>query len=457
MRNRASLGTSTRAAEAKVDELSRRVAEQATELERLRAAMDAVAAEPHPQARRSGQRRRGRAHSDQLAECPGLVSRRRLFGLLGGAAAAGAGATLLTGSPAGAVTNLVIDGSAATNAGTATTNLSSTTTGTAMAVAATGVGGEGLSGTGGNATTGIGGIGLEGTGGSGGTTAGSGGGNGVQAQGGPGVASGANGGLGVFAHGGVAFVSSGTGGHGIFGLGGGGADTFCNGGAGVVGNGGAGGSGGTSGVGVAGMGGSAGRPGAGVTGSSSLGYGMIATGGLAPIRLTPQSSGTGPPSGAHAAGELFVDSTGALFYCTADGTPGTWVHQSPLVTLATPARVYDSRMGTQPSTGPKSQITNGTTVSIDVTGPKAGGGNSGVPSGVTAVLGNITLVNGPNTVFLTVFAAGATPPATSNVNATGGGIVANNFTSQIGTSNQISIQCGLGPTDFIIDIFGYYP
>ena len=35
--------------------------------------------------------------------------------------------------------------------------------------------------------------------------------------------------------------------------------------------------------------------------------------------------------------------------------------------------------------------------------------------------------------------------------------MANNFTSQIGTSNQISVQCGGGPTDFIIDIFGYYP
>jgi hypothetical protein len=283
----------------------------------------------------------------------------------------------------------------------------------------------------------------------------------VQAQGGPGVASGANGGLGVFAHGGVAFVNSGTGGHGIFGLGGGGADTFCNGGAGIVGNGGAGGSSGTSGPGVAGIGGSSGRPGAGVTGSSSLGYGMVATGGLAPMRLTPQSSGTGSPgSGAHAAGELFVDSTGALFYCTADGTPGTWVRQSPLVTLATPARVYDSRNGQQPPTGPKSQITNGATVSIDVTGPKAGGGNSGVPSGATAVLGNITMVNGPNTTFLTVFAAGATAPATSNINALGGWVVANNFTSQVGVSpstNEISIQCGFGPTDFIIDIFGYYP
>jgi hypothetical protein len=36
-------------------------------------------------------------------------------------------------------------------------------------------------------------------------------------------------------------------------------------------------------------------------------------------------------------------------------------------------------------------------------------------------------------------------------------VVANSFTSQLGTSNGISIKCGGGPTDFIIDIFGYYP
>jgi hypothetical protein len=176
-----------------------------------------------------------------------------------------------------------------------------------------------------------------------------------------------------------------------------------------------------------------------------------------------QVAGT-PTSGAHNAGQLYVDSGGVLFFCVGTGTPGTWTDLSSgqrLVTLGTPARVYDSRNGQQPSTGPKSQITGGSTVSIDVTGAKAGGGNSGVPSGATAVLGNITMINGPNTTFLTVFAAGATPPATSNINALGGQVIANNFTSQIGSgvtnSNKISIQCGFGPTDFIIDIFGYYP
>jgi hypothetical protein len=127
------------------------------------------------------------------------------------------------------------------------------------------------------------------------------------------------------------------------------------------------------------------------------------------------------------------------------------------VTLDTPARIYDSRPGTQPSTGPKSQITNGSTQNLNVTGAKAGSGNSGVPSSATAVLGNITMINGPNTTFLTVFAQGATAPSTSNINANPGLVIANSFTSRLGFFDGISIQCGFGPTDFIIDIFGYYP
>jgi hypothetical protein len=73
-------------------------------------------------------------------------------------------------------------------------------------------------------------------------------------------------------------------------------------------------------VGVYGTGGSS-----GLSGQSSTGYGLVASGGRAPARLVPSSTVTGhPTTGAHKAGELFVDKTGKLFYCTAAGTPGTW-------------------------------------------------------------------------------------------------------------------------------------
>jgi hypothetical protein len=63
----------------------------------------------------------------------------------------------------------------------------------------------------------------------------------------------------------------------------------------------------------------------GVAGNSGAGYGGIFVGGRAPLRLVPATTGTGAPTtGSHQRGEFFVDSNGGLFYCQADGTPGTW-------------------------------------------------------------------------------------------------------------------------------------
>jgi hypothetical protein len=66
----------------------------------------------------------------------------------------------------------------------------------------------------------------------------------------------------------------------------------------------------------------------GVTGNSTTGVGAVLTGGLAPLRLTPSGATGAPAASAHTAGELYVDSQGDLFYCTAAGTPGTWVQLS---------------------------------------------------------------------------------------------------------------------------------
>jgi hypothetical protein len=360
MRDRSSGSASTRTAEERVEQLSRKVDDQAAELDRLRALVEApLGPDGHgggaqvPEATRSGGRRRrrvGRANRDDSPESSGLVSRRRLFGLLGGAAAAGAGLAVagsaLSPDRADAVfPPMLLE--TTNDAGAATTSL------TASGFAQT----------------------LE-------------------------------------------LLNTGSG----FGL--------------YIDN----------------------------SGSSNWPLVVKSKAGVSPLVLTGGAASAGPPtSGLHVQGELYLDQNAVLFYCTAVGTPGTWVNLSTgnnLVTLSTPARVYDSRIGQQPSTSPKSPITNGGVVNIDVTGAKAGGGNSGVPSGATAVLGNVTMINGPNTTFLTVFAAGTTAPSTSNINALGGQVIANNFTSQVGVSpfgNEISIQCGFGPTDFIIDIFGYYP
>jgi len=364
-----------------VGRLTREVAEHRTELEALReqnaairAALAAVQAQvmgqhdsagpntapsPRDQSPKRRLRRRAPAGSGE-GEAAGLVSRRRLFGLLGGAAAVGTGLAVagstLAANPAGATIGTMAYGTT-NDAGTALTSLTSADAGGAtLYVANTATGQTASNGT-----------------------------NALQA-----------------------FAQSGD----------------------------------------------------AVAGNSVSGYGVTAQGNLAPLWLSPAGSGTGPPaSGTYQGGELYVDSVNALFYCVVAGTPGTWINLSaPLVTLASPARVYDSRVGQLPATGPKSQITNGVTVSVDVTGTQAAGGPSGVPVTATAVLGNLTVTNSGGAGFLTVYANGGTQPATSNINMSPGITFANNFTSGVNASNhKISVTCGAGPTDFIIDIFGYYP
>jgi hypothetical protein len=62
----------------------------------------------------------------------------------------------------------------------------------------------------------------------------------------------------------------------------------------------------------------------GVCGTSTNKYGGDFFGGLAPLRLEPSNTAGSPTTGAHGAGELYVDINGVLYFCTADGTPGTW-------------------------------------------------------------------------------------------------------------------------------------
>ncbi len=69
----------------------------------------------------------------------------------------------------------------------------------------------------------------------------------------------------------------------------------------------------------------------GIDGHSDNGYGghfscgKANNPGGAQLRLEPSSVLRGAPDlGFHGRGEFFVDMDGNLFYCVADGTPGTW-------------------------------------------------------------------------------------------------------------------------------------
>ena len=64
--------------------------------------------------------------------------------------------------------------------------------------------------------------------------------------------------------------------------------------------------------------------GAGVQGTSASGVGGTFQGAAAAVRLVPTGSAGAPTTGTHQAGELVVDSAGALYLCTTAGSPGTW-------------------------------------------------------------------------------------------------------------------------------------
>lgn len=60
----------------------------------------------------------------------------------------------------------------------------------------------------------------------------------------------------------------------------------------------------------------------GVKGQSPNGRGVVAAGGTAPLRLLPSTASSHPTAGAR--GDLFVDNSGRLWFCTKSGTVALW-------------------------------------------------------------------------------------------------------------------------------------
>ena len=77
-------------------------------------------------------------------------------------------------------------------------------------------------------------------------------------------------------------------------------------------------------IGVLGGGNLTGVKGISIGPGRSGGYGGDFEGELAPIWLRPSKTQGSPSTGAHNMGELYVDNQGALYFCAAGGTPGTW-------------------------------------------------------------------------------------------------------------------------------------
>jgi hypothetical protein len=190
------------------------------------------------------------------------------------------------------------------------------------------------------------------------------------------------------------------------------------------------------------------------------GLGVDVSSPLAHLRLRSNPGRVAPTAdaAAHVRGDVVVDGAGILWFCTANGTPGTWRRVSGPATagqfhvLPTPVRVYDSRSGTSPSQGPKTKLTGNVARPIDCTL-----NSSGVPKGATAVSLTVLLVNAANTNGnLTIWANGAARPASNTaVWGAGSGRYTTTAICALDANARIQVSASAS-TDLVLDVVGYY-
>ncbi len=84
-------------------------------------------------------------------------------------------------------------------------------------------------------------------------------------------------------------------------------------------------------------------------------------------------------------------------------------------------------------------------------------GNGGVPaSGAKAVVVNVTVVNPTAASALTVWPDGTTRPLASDLNFVPGQTVPNLVVVKLSATGQIDIFNGVGSTQVIVDVVGWY-
>ena len=199
-----------------------------------------------------------------------------------------------------------------------------------------------------------------------------------------------------------------------------------------------------------------------------VGIGGVFEGTRAPLRLIPSAIAGAPSTGAHEVGELFVDSTGRLYFCRASGTPGTWIalgvvggdsrSASAYVALANPERFVDTRIGLGGVRGPVPGATTHTFVMTGRTG-QSGDASLQIPDAATSIVGNLTVIGGPGAQgYVTLWPSGPVPTV-SNINfGPGPGAVANSFVvrlAQTGSHGQLN-AFNLQSCDYVLDVSGYY-
>ncbi|OLD64987.1 MAG: hypothetical protein AUI47_03400, partial [Acidobacteria bacterium 13_1_40CM_2_68_5] len=114
----------------------------------------------------------------------------------------------------------------------------------------------------------------------------------------------------------------------------------------------------------------------------------------------------------------------------------------------TPTRILDTRSGL--GTGRAVPLGEHETMNVPITGQ---GGLP--PTGVSAVVINVTVTNTTAGSYLTVWPAGVPRPTASNLNWTAGKTVPNLVEVAVGVEGKVSIFNALGSTNVIFDVAGY--
>ncbi len=126
-----------------------------------------------------------------------------------------------------------------------------------------------------------------------------------------------------------------------------------------------------------------------------------------------------------------------------------------LFTPLVPARLADTRPNESTIDGlgrPNAPVQAAGILDIPVLG------RGGVPpTGVSAVVLNVTVTNPTAPSFLTVWPAGASMPTSSNLNFTTGQTVPNLVVAKLGTGGVVRIFNRFGTVDVIADVAGYFP
>jgi hypothetical protein len=165
----------------------------------------------------------------------------------------------------------------------------------------------------------------------------------------------------------------------------------------------------------------------------------------------------------HRRGEL--DCVGGdLWWCVEGGTPGRWVKLAGTATggafhPVTPFRAYDSRVAL-PTPGTLAAGANRTVSVASARDLDTGAVSTAdvVPAGARAVSCNVTVVNTLNGGFVTVNPGGVTTVGAASVNWSESGQVLNNgiIAAIDPATRTVTLVCGAGQADVVLDITGYW-